>query len=220
MKAHLLLFFLFLFIACEKTDIDQLQEPDNNSQTGDTQPSVVCPQPCTLYNNTHVIVFSDPLSCDSVALTLISLQEWADLPSANHTDSPNEALLLSESYEEEELDGWHIPTTEEAKRLRSTYSSNTQIFNTDVETVTIAGFTITTTSYPPTTGLTALNAILSSQGAETITLTQGSNNARYLCDGGQKSFSFVSGTSISAAGTKVQHYRLRLVKTIKMQVRE
>lgn len=42
-------------------------------------------------------------------------------------------------------------------------------------------------------------------------------SARYLCDEGQKSFSFALSTTISAAGTKTTTYRLRLVKRLRLK---
>jgi len=152
------------------------------------------PRGCTIFGN-HLIAFADTLSPDSALLTLLSLTEWSDLTSANNATNPQLPIQIAQTYFEADLDQWRIPSADEARRLRTTFGSETYAF-------------------------TQLNLLLATLNAPAITLTDGSTNARYLCDDGQKSFSFVSGTSITTAGSKASHYRLRLVKSIRMRVRE
>ena len=56
-----------------------------------------------------------------------------------------------------------------------------------------------------------LCSLLESASLPPIALTEGSENARYLCDEGRKTFSFVPSSTIAKAGTKAATYRLRLL---------
>lgn len=177
-----------------------LSERDTTTISGDTthisfddpigiDSTLINPMPGTRYGP-HVIAFVDYFAADSALLTLLSLAEWSDLTSADHTDHPFDPTLVS-GYCENDLMDWHIPTADQAKRLRTVYGSDTQSY-------------------------TLLQHLLDSVGADPLTLRLGSDNARYLCDEGHKTFSFVSGTTTAKAGTKASNYRLRLVRTLRV----
>lgn len=119
-------------------------------------------------------------------IILLSLYEWGEMPSANHISDSAMVGMMTYGYQELELGQWHVPTTEEAKQLKAAYGENNE-------------------------SLERLNLLL--RKAEALELH---NDARYLCDEGQKSFSLASGTSIANAGSKIKTYRLRLLKRIEM----
>ena len=133
----------------------------------------------------HLVAMADTLA-DSLCLTYLSLVEWEGLPSANHISDSLQARVIATEYLEMDLADWHIPSVDEAKDLRALYPAYSEAFDT-------------------------LCSLLESASLPPIALTEGSENARYLCDEGRKSFSFISSTSISKAGTKVSTYRLRLL---------
>lgn len=134
----------------------------------------------------HLAVMADTLAADSVRLFYLSLAEFEGLPSANHISDSLRARAIAAEYQEMDLSDWHIPTLEEAKYLRAFYPAFSDPF-------------------------AALCSLLESASLPPIAIYQDSDNARYLCDEGRKSFSFLSSTSISKAGTKVATYRLRLL---------
>lgn len=175
-------------------NLDDPTNPPAASEDSLLTPDVIhidaLPVACSLWRD-HLVAFIDSLSPNVSELTLLSLYDWGNLPSANHTTRPDEVLQLAANYTELELSDWRIPTSAQAKRLRDTYGSNLPAHD-------------------------SLNALLRSIEASEIQLQTGNVNARYLCDEGLKSFSFVSGTSISSAGTKVTNYRLRLLRTIRV----
>lgn len=163
---------------------------DDTSAT-DSLPHVF-PVPCTLYQN-HIVAFVDTLAPDSALVTLISLYEWSNLASAYHESRSDEARSIALCYQEQNLTGWHIPTADEAKRLRTTYGDDTEMF-------------------------AHLNNLIASIGAHPLTSQNGDSNVRYLCEDAQKTFSFVSGSSITKAGAKVTAYHLRLLCTLPVRI--
>lgn len=179
-------------------NLDDPNTPPTSSEDSLLTPDVIridaLPSACSLWRD-HLVAFIDSLSPNVTELTLLSLYDWGNLPSANHTTRPDEALQLTVNYTELDLSDWYIPTTAQAKRLRDTYGSNLPAHD-------------------------SLNALLRSIEASEIQLQTGNDNARYLCDDGLKSFSFVSSTTISSAGTKATNYRLRLLRTIRVTTKQ
>lgn len=175
-------------------DLDDPTNPPITSEDSLLTPDVIridaIPTACSLWRN-HIVAFVDSLSPNVAELTLLSLCDWGNLPSANHTDRSEEVAIMAQGYQEMEFSGWSIPTSDQAKRLRDTYGSNQPAFD-------------------------SLNALLRSTEAPEIHLQTGNDNARYLCDEGHKTFSFVSGTTTAKAGSKATNYRLRLVRTIRI----
>jgi len=205
----LLAFFLLLSTSCEKVYIDDIDSDDIPEITPNDTLA------CTLHNG-HVVVYSQIVHRDTIQLTLISLQEWTNLSSAHNTEDPGKSKKIAENYIEGDIKKWHVPTTEEAKRLRELYASSSVNTSSLDSTTYNNGFEINISSDP--TPLMLLNNLLDSQQAEPITLTTGTINTRYLCDEGKKSFSFVMGTSISKAGAKAKTYRLRLLTTLSIPI--
>lgn len=179
-------------------NLDDPTNPPSASEDTLLTPDVIridaLPSACSLWRD-HLVAFIDSLSPNVTELTLLSLYDWGNLPSANHTTRLDEAINIASNYTELDLSNWRIPTTDQAKRLRDTYGSNLPAFE-------------------------QLNALLRSIEASELQLQTGNDNARYLCDDGLKSFSFVSGTSISSAGTKATNYRLRLRHTLRVTTKK
>ena len=141
----------------------------------------------------HVLAHFAQTSADEGDLLLLSQNEWIDVPSANHPDTPDEALSIAAQYAEGNdtiglLAGWTIPSKEEAMLLRSLYEGSATY---------------------------ALNELLNQLSMPTIeTNTDKGAVIRYLCNDGEHTFTFASGSStISKAGSKAT-YHLRLVKRI------
>ncbi len=130
----------------------------------------------------HVIGYIE----DGMAL-LLSTKEWTNLTSALYESDPEVASALAAVYAESGMEGWHIPTADEARLLKSVWNSTTY---------------------------EELNATMTSLGGDPVTLYEGSGNARYLCDNALRTFSFVTGGSVLAAGKTVKTYRLRVVKMV------
>lgn len=165
------------------------------------------PAPCTLWQD-HVVVLVEPIpSIDDAAsetearITLLSKSEWCDLPSALNATNPAEALAIPTTYSEGSLKDWSIPTAAEAKALKSAYPLQ---------------------SSGPILGgraFESLNTLLTNIAAPTIQATdEKGTTIRYLCE--DATFSFAPGTTISAAGTKSTNYRLRLVKTLHLKLKQ
>ena len=121
---------------------------------------------------------------------LLYREEKTEVPSAMSTDDdPSAALKLADSYVEDGLSGWNIPTTAEAQMLQESLGGD---------------------------ALMDLNVMLTNEGLPPFLdyeLNSTTEKARYLCDDGKKSFSMAGNTSPSKAGEK-KKYRLRFVKEI------
>lgn len=160
------------------------------------------PMTCSIWRN-HVVVLSVPIegvtTSSEVLVTLLSLYDWANIPSALSEIIPTLAATVAQGYQEYDLADWRIPTAAEAKALKAAYSP---------APVLEAG--------PGVVGFDSLNALLLSLDASELHLAEGTANARYLCEGATRTFSFAPNTSISAAGAKATNYRLRLVKRLRL----
>ena len=94
-----------------------------------------------------------------------------------------------------DLTDWHIPTKDEAAKLKSEYTNN----------------------------LAAINALLETAGGEMLRdKTDDDKSIRYLCDEARKTYSYKptstgQSSSITQAGAKVK-YQLRLVKAVHLQL--
>lgn len=162
--------------SCEMIDISETSEPGASTSTSHWDS-------CYVWNG-HIVVSSQLNDDGKTELLLLSLHEWSDMPSTNHVTDSALVRILAEGYQEMELNDWHVPTQDEAKRLREAYSVGSAAWN-------------------------RLNRILLSNEASGL-----SEDARYLCNEGRKSFSFASGTTISNAGSKAKSYHLRLMKRV------
>lgn len=120
-------------------------------------------------------------------LLLLSLSDWNKMTSALNTENPTTAFKEAEDYAEYSITGWTIPTEDQARLLYSAYQNEHD-------------------------GITLEEIIANAKGTA-IALTEGSENARYLCAGAEKTFGFYS-NRITAAGKAAKNYHLRLVKAL------
>lgn len=135
--------------------------------------------------NGHVIAYID----DNGDALLLSLKEWSGLTSALYESDPDVARNLAKEYYEGNVSGWTIPTNDEARLLRSVWNNST---------------------------IDKLSSVATSAGGNAIELQDDNGtNIRYLCEDAHYTFSFVTSSSITAAGKTVKTYHLRLVKHIK-----
>lgn len=139
--------------------------------------------------NGHVIaaIDEDENNPNVYNAVLISLEGWSNVPSKYNETNPTKAAAIAEEYEENGLSGWSIPSREDAIMLYNLYSYESNN--------------------------TILNSNITSCGGTGVIVTNGSSPARYLCEDGEKTFSFKSST-ITQAGAKTMYY-LRLTKRIK-----
>lgn len=187
------------------------------------------PTLCSIWRD-HVVVLVSPIedtSRNSEALvTLISLYDWADLPSALNESSPTLATTIAQGYQEYDLAKWRIPTTAEAKALKAAYppaqSKGTVIGDSASESSSSSGPVLGGSVFESscTSSFESLNALFLTLEASELHLTDGATNVRYLCEDATRTFSFVPGTTNSAAGTKATNYRLRLVKTLRLKLKQ
>lgn len=167
------------------------------------------PAPCTLWKD-HVVILVEPTFAKDdnayaaeARVTLLSKSEWCNLPSALNNANPKAAFSIQSTYTEGTLTDWHIPSAAEAKALKAAY-------------------TLPHSSGPVLEGsaFESLNALLRTLEASELHLTEGTTNARYLCEDATRTFSFAPNTTISTAGTKATNYRLRLVKTFRFRQKQ
>lgn len=102
-----------------------------------------------------------------------------------NSDKPNEASDIAIRYDEFGLTGWMIPSETMARKMKEQLSTDD------------------------------MNVELAAMYGDEVHVTDGSSNARYLCEKAEKSFSFAGNTKITNAGAKTK-YRLRLVHTIRV----
>lgn len=160
----------------------------NNQQGGATASSNFSTIPEE--HNGHVAVWTETTAEGETSITLISLYDWGEMPSANHEEKGALVSEVAKNYQEFDLTDWRLPTAEEAKLLKVEYGEGSEKLET-------------------------LNKLLESVEALPLQVKVGTENARYLCEEGTKSFSLATGSTISNAGSKSENYRLRLFKTIK-----
>lgn len=194
--------------AADKSPASDTSVPDADNPS-ETISVPALPTPCSIWQN-HIVALVAPVSeasasdCPEALITLISLYDWANLPSALNADNPTLATSIAQGYQEYDLTHWRIPTAAEAKALRAAYPAPAP-----------GGLPSAPVPEESSSGITGINALL--MQAEGLLLIP---DARYLCEEGTKSFSFAPGTTISAAGTKSTNYRLRLVKTLRLKQKQ
>ena len=148
------------------------------------------PEPCSVWDG-HIVALADNVTESSADVLLLSLSEFTGVHSPKAQGYESEMQATTASYAEDALDGWSVPTEDQARALRSVYAGEYD----------------------------ALNVVLSSQGADLIDVyASGNNNARFLCEQGTKTFNWAKSGSITTAGTSVK-YRLRLVKVVHMELK-
>lgn len=187
------------------------------------------PTPCSIWR-AHVVALVTPIedtSRNSEALvTLISLYDWPNLPSALNEASPTLATTIAQGYQEYDLANWRIPTAAEAKALKAAYppaqSKGPVLRDSASESSSSSGPVLgdSPSRSPSTPSFESLNALLLALEASELHLTDGTTNVRYLCEDATRTFSFAPSTTISTAGTKATNYRLRLVKTLRLKLKQ
>lgn len=135
------LFITLCTVGCQKADLamdeDILEEHGKVLPEGTPTPpniDTICvktiPEPRTMWNNHLVYKTETDYDEDEIAMVyLLARNEYDDVSSAKNEDYPEEAEKLTELYAEEDVTGWEIPTTEEAKFLHEIYTAETQNFN-------------------------------------------------------------------------------------------
>lgn len=135
--------------------------------------------------NGHVVALVENATDTEADLLLWSLTEYNNVYAPIAEGHENDMQALINAYEESGLLGWSVPSAEQAKALRKEYGGKFDDLNVVIETL----------------------------GGNLITVSTASNNARYLCEEGTKTFNFAESGSITSAGKSVK-YRLRLLKVI------
>lgn len=141
--------------------------------------------------NGHVVALVENATDTEADLLLWSLAEYNNVYAPIAEGHENDMQALVNAYEENGLQGWSVPSAEQAKALRKEYGGKFDDLNVVIETL----------------------------GGNLITVSTASNNARYLCEEGTKTFNFAESGSITSAGKSVK-YRLRLLKVIHAMVAE
>lgn len=145
------------------------------------------PEANTLWKD-HVVAGVQNQTDTEADLILLSLNEWADMTSANHATNPDAAQTLADSYVEADMENWNIPTREQAAYLKGLYYNES---------------------------FSSLNATIESAGGVALSVEDEKGaNVRYLCENATYTFVFKNNSSITKAGATVSTYRLRLVKVV------
>lgn len=146
----------------------------------------------TIWNG-HFVALVQNADASGADVLLLSLSEWKGVPAEAQTAGVAQAL--ADSYVEGEIGGWQIPVKEEVQAMKEAFGIRLSDIN---RTLASAG-----------------GEILSDSGEDAER-----NAVRYLCDGGEKSYSWdVRSTSFTTPGTK-RNYYLRAVKKLRMVVKD
>ena len=149
------------------------------------------PDAATLWGN-HFVAAKQNVTERDAELLLLSTTEWAGITSSTHAETPDRASDIAVAYSEDELEGWRMPTRDEAKLM--------QYF----------------------VGLEALdetNEVLSANNVAPLSVGEDVNGekVRYLCDDATYTYAW-DATMMSKAGTK-RTYHLRLVKWVRVELK-
>ena len=141
----------------------------------------------------HFVAAVTPLDETTADLLLLSVADFGGMTSALHATTPHMASEAAQNYQEAALASWRIPTEDEARLLREQYLLAPAHWND----------------------------VLASAEGDTIVLTDEKGaNVRYLCQDGQRTYSYKPGSSYNAvkdAGASVKDYHLRLVTTVRVR---
>lgn len=138
----------------------------------------------------HVVALVEPTAANEADLLLLSLHEEQDVYAPAAEGHEQEMWQLTAAYSEGALSGWSVPSKDEASALKKRYGGAFEDLNNTIELL----------------------------GGEVITVSGKSDNSRYLCEEGTKTFNFAESGSITTSGKKVK-YRLRLVKKVHLIVK-
>ena len=149
------------------------------------------PEPCSEWNG-HVVALVENATTTEADVLLLSLKEEKNIHAPIADGFETEMSDYANAYSEGNLKNWTVPTEDEARSLKKEYGGNYEELNLIFGSESING--------------------------DTISVSTSSNNARYLCAEGTKTFNFAANGSITSAG-KSTKYRLRLVKKIHVVVK-
>ena len=145
--------------------------------------------PYSIWNG-HAVALVDSIDEHTEELLLYSLAEWSDVPP--YAVSQVYADSIANSYVEGNLDGWTIPTRDQAKALKKAYNIN---------------------GINPSLGLLLEEAGSSAVGYWKKTDDNGVN-VRYLCENGTYRYNFNPSSNVDKTYAS-QLYLLRLVKVVR-----
>ena len=138
----------------------------------------------------HVVALTENVTDTEADLLLLALHEETNIHAPAAEGYETEMTDFVAAYSEAGLSDWRVPTEDEARALKKAYGGNFE----------------------------ELNLVVEGLSGDAITIATTSNNARYLCADGTKTFNFAENGSITSAGTSVK-YRLRLVKRVHVVVK-
>ena len=148
------------------------------------------PDAATLWGS-HLVAAVQHATDYDAELLLLSTAEWTDITSSTHAETPGMASDIAVAYREDDLEGWHIPTRDEAK-LMHLFVGLESLDETNE-------------------ALYAYNLVPLSVGENAT-----GEKVRYLCD--DATYTYVwDATMMSKAGTK-RTYHLRLVKWVRVEL--
>ena len=148
------------------------------------------PQPGSAWLG-HAVALRFNESATEADLLLWALTEFNNVHAPAAAGYETEMATIANSYTEGDLTHWTVPTESEARQLKETYGGHFDDFN----------------------------AVIEIMGGSLITVSTASNNARYLCESGTKTFNFAENGSLTTAGTSVK-YRLRMVKKVHVVLKD
>ncbi len=148
------------------------------------------PEPSSVWNG-HVVALVENATETEADVLLLGLREMKNIyaPAAEGHETQMQDSVQA-YHEGDPNDYWTVPTEEQARALKKQYGGNFE----------------------------ELNLLFKEQKGDTLNVYTSSNNARYLCEEGTKTFNFAANGSITSAGTSTK-YRLRLVKKIHVVVK-
>lgn len=149
------------------------------------------PDAATLWGS-HLVAAVQHATDYDAELLLLSTAEWTDITSSTHAETPGMASDIAVAYREDDLEGWHIPTRDEAK-LMHLFVGLESLDETNE-------------------ALYAYNMVPLSVGEDV-----NGEKVRYLCDDATYTYAW-DATTLSKAGTK-RTYHLRLVKWVRVELK-
>lgn len=167
---------------------DNNNNESNNDESGNIRE---LPEIGSIWDN-HFVGAIEYFSESSADIILLSLSEWSGITSAYNSEIPNMANDIAESYTEEGLKDWKIPTKDEIKIIRSSIG-----FDNIEQTNSI----LTDNNYTPL------------KYGEDI---ENDATIRYLCEDGKYSYAW-DVNSTTKAGSK-RTYHLRLINRINVEI--
>lgn len=167
------------------------ENSDEGNGSDDSDIVFDIPDAGTIWNN-HFVGAVEYLSEVSADIILISLTEWSGISSAYNSEIPNMANDIAESYTEDGLKDWMIPTKDDIKIIRNSIG---------LEYLADTNNTLQENSYTPL------------KYGEDI---ENDATIRYLCEDAKYSYAWDTATTTKAGSRR--SYHLRLVKRINIDV--